>query len=88
MQEFTASSQELAAGCAGAAPAVLAAAVSTPNVARDMDVLRAALDVPTLDYLGFSYGTFIGAVYAELFPSGLAVSCSNGAINGPCPTPN
>lgn len=80
LQEFTASSQELAAGCAEAAP-VLAAAVGTPNVARDMDVLRAALDVPTLDYLGFSYGTFIGAVYAELFPSRVGRFVLDGAID-------
>jgi pimeloyl-ACP methyl ester carboxylesterase len=34
-----------------------------------MDVLRAALGEPKLNYLGASYGTFIGATYAGLFPS-------------------
>ena len=34
--------------------------VDTSNVARDLDVMRAALGQPTLDYLGFSYGTEIG----------------------------
>lgn len=42
--------------------------VGTVDVTRDMDVLRAALDEPKLNYLGFSYGTRIGAVYAAQFP--------------------
>lgn len=40
----------------------------TRDVARDMDVLRAVLGEGQLDYLGVSYGTYLGAVYAELFP--------------------
>jgi pimeloyl-ACP methyl ester carboxylesterase len=42
--------------------------VSTANVARDMDAIRAALDDERLSYLGFSYGTMLGATYAALFP--------------------
>ncbi len=42
--------------------------VSTVEVAKDMDVLRAALGRDKLDYLGMSYGTFIGSTYADLFP--------------------
>jgi pimeloyl-ACP methyl ester carboxylesterase len=42
--------------------------VSTANVARDMDALRAAVGDARLSYLGFSYGTFLGATYAALFP--------------------
>jgi pimeloyl-ACP methyl ester carboxylesterase len=42
--------------------------VSTANVARDLDELRAAVGDPLLSYLGFSYGTFLGATYAALFP--------------------
>ncbi|HLS00780.1 MAG TPA: alpha/beta fold hydrolase, partial [Beutenbergiaceae bacterium] len=41
--------------------------VDTVSAARDMDVIRAALGVEKLDYLGFSYGTKLGAIYAELF---------------------
>ncbi len=42
--------------------------VSTANVARDMDGLRRAVGDPKLTYLGFSYGTYLGATYASLFP--------------------
>lgn len=42
--------------------------VSTQDVAKDLDVLRSALDDGKLTYLGKSYGTTIGATYAELFP--------------------
>ena len=41
---------------------------STANVARDMDALRAAVGDDRLTYLDFSYGTFLGATYASLFP--------------------
>jgi pimeloyl-ACP methyl ester carboxylesterase len=41
--------------------------VGTANVARDLDLLRAAVGDPKLTYLGFSYGTAIGATYASLF---------------------
>ncbi|WP_329380982.1 alpha/beta hydrolase [Streptomyces sp. NBC_01351] len=42
--------------------------IGTVNVARDMDRIRQALGEDKLDFLGFSYGTRIGAVYAALFP--------------------
>ncbi|WP_274914348.1 alpha/beta hydrolase [Streptomyces sp. WZ-12] len=43
--------------------------VSTIEAARDMDVLRAILGDKKLNYVGASYGTFLGATYAGLFPS-------------------
>ncbi len=46
----------------------LLAHVSTKDSARDMDILRAALGEKQLNYLGKSYGTFLGATYAGLFP--------------------
>lgn len=42
--------------------------VDTASAAKDMDVIRAALEEPQLDYFGISYGTKLGATYAELFP--------------------
>jgi pimeloyl-ACP methyl ester carboxylesterase len=41
---------------------------STADVARDMELLRRALGDPVLNYLGLSYGTGLGATYANLFP--------------------
>jgi pimeloyl-ACP methyl ester carboxylesterase len=41
---------------------------STANVARDMDVIRASLGDEQSNFLGLSYGTYLGAVYANLFP--------------------
>ncbi|GAA3446144.1 alpha/beta hydrolase [Planomonospora venezuelensis] len=41
---------------------------STRNTARDMDVIRSVLGEPKLSYLGSSYGTYLGAVYLQLFP--------------------
>ncbi|QEU93926.1 alpha/beta hydrolase [Streptomyces kanamyceticus] len=42
--------------------------LTTRNSARDMDVIRAALGEKTISYLGASYGTYLGAVYTQLFP--------------------
>ncbi|MFZ9858996.1 MAG: alpha/beta hydrolase [Roseiflexaceae bacterium] len=41
---------------------------STINTARDMDMIRAALGDEQISYLGVSYGTYLGGVYANLFP--------------------
>ncbi|MFN8617111.1 MAG: alpha/beta hydrolase [Dehalococcoidia bacterium] len=43
--------------------------LGTKNVARDMDRIRQALGEEKLNYIGYSYGTSLGAVYADLFPS-------------------
>ena len=42
--------------------------VDTESAARDLDLLRAVLGDEQLNYLGYSYGTFLGATYAELYP--------------------
>ncbi|SDJ40420.1 alpha/beta hydrolase fold [Nonomuraea maritima] len=42
--------------------------MTTENSARDMDRIRAALGEAQISYLGYSYGTYLGAVYATLFP--------------------
>jgi pimeloyl-ACP methyl ester carboxylesterase len=42
--------------------------ITTANTARDLDRIRAALGEPKLSYLGYSYGTYLGAVYTTLFP--------------------
>src|SRR5439155_4048850 len=55
--------------------------VGTQDAARDMDVLRQALGDRRLDYLGFSYGTFLGATYADLFPTHVGRFVLDGAID-------
>ncbi|MEU4896385.1 alpha/beta hydrolase [Streptomyces sp. NPDC044780] len=42
--------------------------ITTRNTARDMDLLRAILGEKKISYLGYSYGTYLGAVYTQLFP--------------------
>lgn len=45
--------------------------ISTPDSARDMESIRKALGTAQINYYGFSYGTYLGQVYATLFPSRL-----------------
>jgi pimeloyl-ACP methyl ester carboxylesterase len=59
----------------------LAGHVSTVEAARDMDVLRAALGQKKMDYFGFSYGTELGATYAELFPKQVGRMVLDGAVD-------
>ncbi|MFE4536823.1 alpha/beta hydrolase [Streptomyces scopuliridis] len=42
--------------------------ITTRNTARDMDLLRAVLGEKKISYVGYSYGTYLGAVYTQLFP--------------------
>lgn len=55
--------------------------VDTASAARDMDILRAVLGDEQLDYLGFSYGTQLGATYAELFPEKVGRLVLDGAVD-------
>jgi pimeloyl-ACP methyl ester carboxylesterase len=55
--------------------------VGTANAARDMDVLRAVLGEPKLNYLGKSYGTYLGAVYAQEFPQRVGRMVLDGALD-------
>lgn len=66
-QALLTQAEAMADGCAAHAPK-LVRHLSTADAARDLDVLRAALGDPQLNYLGKSYGTFLGATYADLFP--------------------
>lgn len=72
--------QGFADGCAASAGALLAH-LDTPSAARDMDVLRAALGEERLTYLGKSYGTLLGAHYAEQFPQRVGRFVLDGALD-------
>lgn len=80
IKELTAATAELGQACLdNSGP--LAAHVSTVEVARDMDVVRALLGRKTFDWFGASYGTLVGAVYAELFPQKVGRMVLDGAID-------
>ncbi len=59
----------------------LLAHVDTQSAARDMDMLRAALGDSKLSYVGFSYGTQLGATYAGLFPGKTGRLVLDGAVD-------
>ncbi|MGV0797878.1 alpha/beta hydrolase, partial [Mycolicibacterium elephantis] len=55
--------------------------IGTASAARDMDVVRAALGENQINYLGFSYGTQLGAAYAEHFGERVRAMVLDGAID-------
>ncbi|MEU2428962.1 alpha/beta hydrolase [Streptomyces sp. NPDC007861] len=73
-----------AAGCEKRSASVLPY-VSTVEAARDMDILRSVLGDPKLSYVGASYGTFLGATYAELFPDRVGRLVLDGAMDPSLP---
>ncbi|MEA1305180.1 alpha/beta hydrolase [Actinomyces oris] len=74
--------KQLEASCAAnTKPAELLDHVDTVSVARDLDVLRALSGDQKLNYTGFSYGTYLGATYAELFPANTGRMVLDGALD-------
>ncbi|UZN02356.1 alpha/beta fold hydrolase [Cellulomonas sp. S1-8] len=61
--------------------APLSASMSTAEVARDLDVLRRAAGDERLSYLGFSYGSVLGQVYANLFPDRFRALAIDGVVD-------
>ena len=57
--------------------------IGTEYVARDLDLLRAAVGDDKLTYLGLSYGTYLGTVYANLFPGRTRALAFDSAHNPP-----
>jgi pimeloyl-ACP methyl ester carboxylesterase len=55
--------------------------MSTANVARDMDRLRAAVGDKQLTYVGYSYGSYLGVTYANLFPSRVRALIVDGVLD-------
>ena len=66
---------------AGTKPAALLDHVDTVSTARDLDILRALAGQEKLNYLGFSYGTYLASVYAENFPGNTGRMVLDGAID-------
>ncbi|MFF1543801.1 alpha/beta hydrolase [Streptomyces sp. NPDC058291] len=76
--------RKFAEGCGAHAPKLLRH-VSTVETARDMDILRAVLGDRRLTYVGASYGTFLGATYAGLFPDRVGRLVLDGAMDPSLP---
>ncbi|MET9909558.1 alpha/beta hydrolase [Streptomyces sp. NPDC006476] len=72
--------KKFAEGCGAHSPDLLRH-VSTVEAARDMDILRAVLGDRRLTYAGASYGTFLGATYAGLFPERVGRLVLDGAMD-------
>ena len=77
---LVASAQAFVDACVASNGEILAH-VSTANVARDLDLLRAAVGDEQMTYLGYSYGTFLGATYAALFPGRWRALVLDGALD-------
>lgn len=73
--------RQLAQQCLDRMGADFLAGVGTANAARDMDLVRAALGEEQINYLGFSYGTELGAAYAEQYPDRVRAMVLDGAID-------
>ena len=77
---FFATSVELAGRCF-ARDATIARHMSTADVVRDLDLLRRAVGDRKLTYLGFSYGSYIGNTYANLFPGNVRALVIDGVLD-------
>ncbi|HEY1456756.1 MAG TPA: alpha/beta hydrolase [Candidatus Dormibacteraeota bacterium] len=55
--------------------------IDTVDVARDMDLIRESLGDSKLTYLGFSYGTYIGQIYAHMFPTHIRALSLDGVVD-------
>ncbi|GAA1654992.1 alpha/beta hydrolase [Georgenia ruanii] len=78
--DYAADAKKIAQGCAKHTGALLTE-VDTTSAARDMDVLRHVLGEKQLNYLGYSYGTYLGATYADLFPKHVGRFVLDGAMD-------
>ena len=80
LAEREADSQAYAAGCAQKTGDLLFH-VDTVSAAKDLDMLRAAVGDSVFNYLGYSYGTLLGATYADLFPTRVGRMVLDGALD-------
>ncbi|MBZ4488035.1 alpha/beta hydrolase [Microbacterium sp. cx-55] len=78
--ELTQRSAQFAAACDENSDGILPF-ITTVQSARDMDLLRGVLGDEKLNYLGYSYGTFLGATYADLYPDRVGRLVLDGALD-------
>ena len=70
----------LAQGCLDKSPTI-ARHLGSVETVRDMDILREAIGDERLNFLGYSYGTFLGTLYAERFPGNVGRFVLDGALD-------
>ena len=70
----------LAQGCLDRSPGI-ARHVGSDDTARDLDIMRSALGDERLNWLGYSYGTYLGTLYAEQFPDRVGRFVLDGAVD-------
>jgi len=80
IDELTVEEEKFAAACQQNTGELLAN-LDTASNAKDMDMIRALVGDEKLNYLGYSYGTYFGAVYAELFPDKVGRLVLDGALD-------
>jgi pimeloyl-ACP methyl ester carboxylesterase len=80
LSALEAGTEQLVAGCAERSGDLLPH-VSTADAARDLDRVRAAVGDERLTYLGYSYGTSLGAAYLERFPTNVRAMVLDGGID-------
>ena len=80
IDDYVKVSKQLGDGCASKSPRIYRF-MDTVSAARDIDILRSALGEAKLNWFGKSYGTFLGATYADLFPTKVGRMMLDGAID-------
>ncbi|MBS6102621.1 MAG: alpha/beta fold hydrolase [Actinomyces sp.] len=84
VEEIREASRKLGQACLEKSPE-MARHSDSESAMRDMDIVRAALGQEKLDYMGFSYGTFLGALYADTFPQQVGRFVLDGALDPSIP---
>ena len=79
-QQWIAADRYLLRACDQRAGAIINH-MATADVARDMDLLRAALGDAQLNYVGYSYGSYLGVTYANLFPDRFRALVVDGVLD-------
>ena len=80
LAEYATAARDFARACERNTGSLLGE-VDTVSAARDLDIVRAVLGQAKLDYLGYSYGTLLGATYADLFPQRTGRLVLDGAVD-------
>ncbi|WP_234305172.1 alpha/beta fold hydrolase, partial [Actinomyces sp. S6-Spd3] len=84
VEEIREASRKLGEACLEKSPE-MARHSDSESAMRDMDIVRAALGQEKLDYMGFSYGTFLGALYADTFAQQVGRFVLDGALDPSIP---